>query len=148
MQDLKSDNVLMALRDQFVLDAVTQDEMSSPLPQKKLEDRTIYLSRNDFGLQAKSLGRPVITDFGLAVHGDEPCTHNHPIQPDGYQAPEVVLRAGWSYSVDIWNLGTLVGIAQVSSTRNPCELTSNPDLGFVPRKWTVRSSAIWGVNIF
>lgn len=100
----------MALRDQSVLDAVAQDEMNSPLPQKKkkkLEDRTIYLSRNDFGLQAKSLGRPVITDFGLAVRGDEPCMYNHPVQPDGYQAPKVVLRAAWSYSVDIWGLGAL-----------------------------------------
>ena len=148
VQDLKSDNVLMALRDQSVLDTVVQDEMSSPLPQKKLEDQTIYLSRNDFGLQAKDLGRPVITDFGLAVRGDEPCTYNHPIQPDGYQAPEVVLRAGWSYSVDIWNLGTLVFIAQIPLMRKPCELISNPDLGSAPRKWTVRSSAIWGVEIF
>ena len=57
----------MAPRDQSVLDAVAQDEMNSPLPQKKLEDRTIDLSRNDFGLQAKSLERPVITDFGLVA---------------------------------------------------------------------------------
>ena len=55
VQDLKSDNVLMALRDQSVLDAVAQDEMNSPLPQKKLEDRAIYLLRNDFGSQAKGL---------------------------------------------------------------------------------------------
>ena len=99
--------------------------MNSPLPQKKLEDRTIYLSRNDFGLQAKSLGGPVITDFGLAVRGDEPCMYNHPVQPDGYQTPEVVLRAGWSYSVDIWNLGTLVSIAQVSSIGKPCHHVNN-----------------------
>lgn len=45
----------MALRDQSVLDAVAQDEMNSPLPQKKLEDRAIYLLRNDFGSQAKGL---------------------------------------------------------------------------------------------
>lgn len=31
VQDLKSDNVLMTLRDQFILDAVAHNEVSSPL---------------------------------------------------------------------------------------------------------------------
>lgn len=106
--DLKSDNILMALRNLTVLEKVVQDEINSPLPQKILEDRTIYSSRNDFDLQAKDIGRPVITDFGLAVREDGSRTHNHPIQPDSYRAPEVVLKAQWSYSVDVWNLGVLV----------------------------------------
>ncbi|KAJ5087687.1 kinase domain protein [Penicillium angulare] len=80
--DLKSDNILMALRDHSVLDAIIQHEMNDPLPQKVCSDRTIYLSRNDFGFQLNSLGRPVITDFGLSVYGDEG-PHNHPIQPNG-----------------------------------------------------------------
>ncbi|PYH88725.1 kinase-like protein [Aspergillus ellipticus CBS 707.79] len=105
--DLKSDNIMMALRDPSVLDTVAQDETKSPIPQKQLPDRTIYLSRNDFGLEAKGLGRPVITDYGLAVRKDGP-PHDHLIQPDGDRAPEVVLKAGWSYSADIWNLGALI----------------------------------------
>ena len=48
----------------------------------------------------------VITDFGLAVEGSQ--THYHPIQPDSFRAPEVILGAGWKYSADIWNLGALV----------------------------------------
>ncbi|KAK2765961.1 hypothetical protein FQN54_007476 [Arachnomyces sp. PD_36] len=104
--DLKSDNILMSLRDPSILDKVAQDEMDEPLPQKHLEDRTIYLSRNQFGLDVGELGRPVITDFGLAVDGSR--THNHLIQPDDYRAPEVIIGAGWSYSVDIWNLGVLI----------------------------------------
>ena len=32
----------------------------------------------------------------------------HPIQPDSYRAPEVLLGVGWSYSADIWNLGVMV----------------------------------------
>lgn len=99
---------MLALRDQSVLDAVAQDEINEPLLQKKLEDRTIYLSRNNFRLQPTNLGRAVVTNFGLAVHGDVAETHNHPIQPDNYQAPEVILRTGWSYSADIWNLGVIV----------------------------------------
>ncbi|KAE8349939.1 kinase domain protein [Aspergillus coremiiformis] len=104
--DLKSDNILLSLGDQSVLDTVAQDEMNDPLPQKQLEDRTIYLSRNHFGVEAEKLGRPVITDFGLAVDGSR--IHRHPIQPDDYRAPEVIIGAGWSYSVDIWNLGVLI----------------------------------------
>jgi serine/threonine-protein kinase SRPK3 len=98
----------MALRDHAILDKVARDEIDDPLPQKRLEDRTIYLSRNEFGLQARGMGRPVITDFGLAVHGDVPHPYYHSIQVHDYRAPEVVLAAGWSYSVDVWNLGVLV----------------------------------------
>ncbi|EEH05256.1 protein kinase [Histoplasma capsulatum G186AR] len=66
-KDLKSDNILIALRDESLLDIIARDEFEHPLPQKVLEDRIIYLSRNGFGLQTKGIGRPVITDFGLAL---------------------------------------------------------------------------------
>lgn len=81
--------------------------MNNPSPRKQLDDRDIYLSRNYWGLSPDELGRPVITDFGLAVRGDGP-PNSHPIQPEGYRAPEVCLGADWSYSVDIWNLGVMV----------------------------------------
>ncbi|KAF2231616.1 kinase-like protein [Viridothelium virens] len=106
--DLKPDNTLMGLRDQAVLHTVAQDEAESPLPQKKLEDRTIYLSRNYFGVPAEGLGVPVITDLGLAVRGDERRFYDHLIQPDQYCAPEVILAGGWSYSADLWNLAALL----------------------------------------
>ncbi|KAL4804385.1 kinase-like domain-containing protein [Aspergillus unguis] len=105
--DLKSDNILLALRNPSVLDSVAQDEMNDPSPRKQLDDREIYLSRNYWGLSPSELGRSVITDFGLAVRGDGP-PNNHPIQPEGYRAPEVCLGGEWSYSVDIWNLGVLL----------------------------------------
>lgn len=82
--------------------------MEHPLPQKVLDDRTIYLSRNDFGLGVKGMGVPVITDFGLAVRGDVSQPHYRVIQPDHYRAPEVILATDWSYSADIWNLAILV----------------------------------------
>ncbi|KAJ5584222.1 uncharacterized protein N7459_004022 [Penicillium hispanicum] len=55
----------------------------------------------------ENLGRPVITDFGLSVFGDGG-PHNHPIQPNSFRAPEVVIGAKWDYSVDVWNLGALI----------------------------------------
>jgi serine/threonine protein kinase len=47
-----------------------------------------------------------ISDFSSAVFGDQ--THNHDIQPLQFCAPEVLLKATWSYSTDIWNLGNVV----------------------------------------
>ncbi|KAL3449833.1 kinase-like domain-containing protein [Aspergillus insuetus] len=85
--DLKSDNILLALRSPSILDSIAQDEMNNPSPQ--------------------DMGRSVITDFGLAVRGDGP-SNSHPIQPEGYRAPEVCLGGEWSYSVDIWDLGVML----------------------------------------
>lgn len=105
--DLKSDNILLALRNPSILDSVAQDEMNNPSPRKQLDDRDIYLSRNYWGLSPAELGRSVITDFGLAVRGDG-APNSHPIQPEEYRAPEVCLGADWSYSADIWNLGVMI----------------------------------------
>ncbi|PIG81996.1 protein kinase domain protein [Aspergillus arachidicola] len=105
--DLKSDNILLALRNPSVLDSVAQDEMNNPSPRKQLDDRDIYLSRNYWKLSPDELGRSIITDFGLAVRGDGP-PNSHPIQPEGYRAPEVCLGDDWGYSVDIWNLGVML----------------------------------------
>lgn len=72
----------------------------------------IYRCHNDFGpLDASKLGRmyPQITDFSAAVvlgnnkHDNYVQLGTHPIQPDNYRAPEVVLGCGWSFSADMWN---------------------------------------------
>lgn len=65
-----------------------------------------YLSHNNFGPLYSSKMLPKIADFGSAQPGDQ--LQIHPIQPDYYRAPEVLLGIGWSYSADIWNLGVLV----------------------------------------
>lgn len=48
----------------------------------------------------------MLSDLGEAVQGDEARHHN--AQPDVHRAPEVMLKADWSYAVDIWNVGTMV----------------------------------------
>lgn len=78
----------------------------STLTAKINGDRRIYPHRN-FGDLRGPPGRPKIADFALAVEASED-TYNHPIQPDLLQAPEVILRTGWSYSADIWNLAVMV----------------------------------------
>ena len=80
--------------------------MENPLPQKKYDDRTIYLSRNNYGQPATVTGIVSITDFGHSVQGDD--SNNGCIQAEVYRAPEVILEAGWTYSADIWNLGVMV----------------------------------------
>ena len=89
-----------------VLDELYADETRQPVPFKQRADRRIYCSRN-FGGIRRAPGRPKISDFGLAVR-DKGEPHYHGIQPDLLRAPEVLLEAGWSCSVDIWSLGVMV----------------------------------------
>ncbi|KAJ5465075.1 uncharacterized protein N7458_000761 [Penicillium daleae] len=78
----------MALRDQSVLGDIAQDEIQTPSPQKHSGNRTIYISRNDCGLDANNIGRLVITDFGLSVDGSK-SPYKHTIQPNGFRAPRL-----------------------------------------------------------
>lgn len=104
--DLKPDNIMVRLEDKSMLERDARDEMENPLPQKKYNDRTIYLSRNNYGQPATVTGIVSITDFGHSVQGDD--SNNGCIQAEVYRAPEVILEAGWTYSADIWNLGVMV----------------------------------------
>ncbi|KAF5122211.1 putative serine/threonine-protein kinase sky1 [Metarhizium anisopliae] len=54
-----------------------------------------------FGLP-REFGRIVLSDFGEVVKGD--VKRNHNAQPDVYRSPEVMLKAAWSYPIDIWDV--------------------------------------------
>ncbi|KAL9132729.1 MAG: hypothetical protein Q9175_006096 [Cornicularia normoerica] len=97
---------MVRLEDKSMLERDARDEMENPLPQKKYDDRTIYLSRNNYGQPATVTGIVSITDFGHSVQGDD--SNNGCIQAEVYRAPEVILEAGWTYSADIWNLGVML----------------------------------------
>ncbi|KIW82289.1 hypothetical protein Z517_05316 [Fonsecaea pedrosoi CBS 271.37] len=105
--DLKPDNILLGIEDEEIINELIKEEQRHPSPAKVYDDRRIYAHRN-FGDLRGPPGRPKIADFGLAVRSSFDGTFNHPIQPDLLQAPEVILRAGWSYSADIWNLGVMI----------------------------------------
>lgn len=105
--DLKPDNIMIKVEDPVILEESARDEYDHPLPQKRCSDgRTIYLSRNDFGITDKTTGIIQITDFDLSVRGDRP--NRGRIQAEVYRSPEVLLGAGYSYSADIWSLGVMV----------------------------------------
>ena len=82
--------------------------------------RTVYRCHNDFGaLDWRELKNmvPKIADFGLGTRLDNEYQEGkagrrevgiHPIQPDHYRAPEVILGCGWDFSADIWNFGVMV----------------------------------------
>lgn len=106
MTDLKPDNIMVRLENESILDRAARDELENPLPQKIYDDRTIYLSRNNYGQPASVTGIVSITDFDHSVQGD---VFNYGcIQAEVYRAPEVILDAGWTYSADIWSLGVMV----------------------------------------
>ncbi|GJD03061.1 protein kinase [Colletotrichum higginsianum] len=76
-----------------------ENEQSSPVPRKRLEDRTIYLSR----LMKPKAGPLLLSDFGEARLGPGP--HAGDIMPIMYRAPETLLYIQWGYPVDIWSVG-------------------------------------------
>lgn len=120
MIDLKPDNVLLEVESEAVIEDLVQQERKNPSPYKSSGGRAIYPSRN-FGDLKSAPGLPKIADFGLAVAGDVSVLHTHPIQPDLFQAPEVILQAGWTYSADIWNLGVMVS----TEKPQPCRTNAN-----------------------
>lgn len=80
--------------------------MRSPSPRKFVNGVPLYASRR-FG-KPKTFGRVVLGDFGAAVDGEVQRCHS--AQPNIYKAPELLVRADWSYPVDIWNVGVLVSL--------------------------------------
>jgi serine/threonine-protein kinase SRPK3 len=107
--DLKGDHFMLPFDDPEVLHNYVRQQEDDPAPFRERHGRPVFESRPDFGYVRNVEPMAVqLTDFGLAVRGDVPAKHNYRIQPFEYRAPEVMLKAGWSYSADIWNLGLVV----------------------------------------
>lgn len=106
--DLKADNFLLGFEDRSVIDNYVRQQAESPPLHKEIDGHLVYQSRPDFGIQEKSVGMIKISDFGAAVFGNNSDFHFHDIQPDQFCAPELLLKAGWTYSADICNLGMVV----------------------------------------
>ncbi|KAJ5185750.1 protein kinase [Penicillium cf. griseofulvum] len=96
---------MIGIEDESVFSEFEETEMQDPCPRKVVnpDGRTIYLSQ-DLRVP-KNIGHPILCDFGSAVPGD--MEHSEDIQPSFYRAPEVILGAPWTYSVDIWNVGCM-----------------------------------------
>ncbi|EGY21341.1 serine/threonine-protein kinase SRPK3 [Verticillium dahliae VdLs.17] len=102
--DIKADNIMFGIEDDSVFTAFEEEELIDPCPRKTVDGRSIYVSRE---LQIpKAWGAPVLCDLGSAVTGK--VEHLEDVQPDIYGAPEVIVEAPWSYSIDIWNTGCVI----------------------------------------
>ena len=106
--DIKLDNIQNTLPDEetAILTRFVNAEREEPGPRKILDEaRTIYTSRPlEYG---DIITFPILSDLGMCVFGQE--KYEGIIQPVPYRAPEIILRMKWNCSVDIWNLGVLVG---------------------------------------
>ncbi|KAJ6140881.1 hypothetical protein N7497_011774 [Penicillium chrysogenum] len=131
--DIKADNIMFGIADDSVLSDFENNELQHPCPRKELDGRTIYTSREL--RMPKNLGAPILCDFGSAVIGDK--EHSEDIQPDIYRAPEVILQAPWSYSVDIWNVGCVAYVVRFGTFSKGGSLFSGQD----PEFQTYRSRA-------
>lgn len=99
---------MVKVEDPLIFERDAQNEFDNPLPQKRLDERTIYLSRNNYGPLAVATGIIQIVDFDLSVRTEPGQIHMGAIQGEMYRAPEVILNAGYSYTADIWSLGVMV----------------------------------------
>ncbi|KAL8667885.1 MAG: hypothetical protein Q9202_000350 [Teloschistes flavicans] len=106
--DIKWDNIMFTFGNPAVLREYLSEQDDDPRLRKDVDGRTIYLSRNEFGLLRAPFPRPKIADFGAAIWGNTGIQYRHMCQPNGMRAPEVELGAEWSYSVDIWSLGVML----------------------------------------
>ena len=106
--DIKPDNIQHTLPDgeEHILESLINAERQDPGRRKILdEELTVYTSRNpQYG---DVLTFPILCDLGMGVFGKP--VYDGVIQPIPYRAPEIILRTNWNESVDIWNLGVLVG---------------------------------------
>jgi serine/threonine protein kinase len=90
-----------------VIEDYVQKQRIDPALSVFRNGRHVWQSRPDFGPLRRGTGLLKISDFGAAVFGNSGA-YNHDIQPQQFCAPEVLLKAGWTCSADIWNLGTMV----------------------------------------
>lgn len=109
-----------------MLESFVKIQLQHESPCKDSNGRLLFESKNNFGPLKSHAVFPKIADFGLAQEVNDPqIPFIHPIQPDHYRAPEVIVGGGWGCSADIWNLGVLV---MLSRLRYPLVLLTCLDL--------------------
>ena len=97
--DISAWNILLQIEDNSIIQKFIKAEQEHPSPRKEVQGYTIYASRAFDSPSGKSIGEPLLSDFGSAVFGN--VEHDEDVQPNVYRAPEVCLKAPWSYSIDI-----------------------------------------------
>ncbi|MCJ1262992.1 hypothetical protein MMC22_002862 [Lobaria immixta] len=96
-------NVLLGIEDKSIIQKFIEAEQGYPLPRKEVQGYIVYASGAFDSPSSKSIGKPLLSDFDSAFSGN--VEHDEDVQPNVYMAPKVCLKAPWSYSIDIWNVG-------------------------------------------
>ncbi|KAL2220221.1 kinase-like domain-containing protein [Thermoascus aurantiacus ATCC 26904] len=104
-KDIKPDNILVGFENDRVLLDHIEKALKNPSPRKHTSYRTVYQSEGNFGPLQGLPKQLQIADFGLCFWADNVRPGQSLGQANRFKAPEAILRAPWSYSVDIWNLG-------------------------------------------
>ena len=130
--DIKADNIMFGIGPaDAAFTAFEQEEVQTPSPRKEVDGRFIYLTREL--PMPQDLANPVLCDFGSAVPLDDGREHREDIQPDVYRAPEVIIEAPWTQSVDIWNVGCMVRTYLYLIHTSSCsQLTKTSGLAHIP----------------
>jgi hypothetical protein len=113
--DLQAKNIMIACSDPTVFEEWERAGQEEPSPRKVDGDQVIYKSR-DFVLRKylRGIGRCMIADLGMTYIGKQ---HDGFIQPDIYRAAEVMLCMPWSSAADIWNVGVMVCMNTIPTSR-------------------------------
>ncbi|KAL8650455.1 MAG: hypothetical protein Q9210_003816 [Variospora velana] len=85
--DISGFNILLGIDDKSILQKFIKAEQERPSPRKDVRGYTVYASRAFDSPSGKSIGEPLLSDFGSAVSGD--VEHDEDVQPNVYRAPEI-----------------------------------------------------------
>ena len=106
--DIKSDNLMLTIEDESMLERFEMAELETPSPRKIVDgSRTIYQSRRFGPPKDSKYGLPLLCDLGEArIHKAQ---LSRPfVQPHIYRAREVIFEMQWGPPIDIWNVACLV----------------------------------------
>ena len=145
-KDLKADNFLLGFEESSVIEDYVRRLKESPPLCKEVDGHPVYQSAADFGDLRKGVGLLKISDFGAAVYGNVSTPHCHDIQPQQFCAPEVLLKAKWTYSADIWNLGMVVRASGFEIAIRAMSLTLTPWKSYGSSYKTLHSSMGLGLK--
>ncbi|AEO55569.1 hypothetical protein MYCTH_89426 [Thermothelomyces thermophilus ATCC 42464] len=109
--DIKEENILLSVEDPAVLDDfVREKQKQGPQPRHVSPDgRATYVSHPHLGPFRSLKFTCQLSDFDRTYPLKPGKAYLHPlVQPHTYRAPEVLLGAGWSAPIDMWNIGLVV----------------------------------------
>ncbi|KAJ5087456.1 protein kinase domain protein [Penicillium angulare] len=115
--DIKPDNIMYEIDDDYILEKFVRDELDEPSPRKIVDGHPVYCSR--LFDPPKSCGKSFLCDFGRAVSGEE--ERNENCQPVVSRSPEALLAVNWSYPVDIWNVGVMTWLLLEGNSLFTCK---------------------------